>query len=38
MAEHYGCAIIPARVRASKDKPNVEGSVGKISTWIMSPK
>jgi len=34
MAEHYGCAIIPARVRAPKDKPNVEGSVGKISTWI----
>ena len=22
------------RVRKSKDKPNVEGSVGKISTWI----
>lgn len=34
MAEHYGCAIIPARVRAPKDKPNAEGSVGKISTWI----
>ena len=34
MAEHYGCAIIPARVRSPKDKPNVEGSVGKISTWI----
>ena len=34
MAEHYGCAIIPARIRAPKDKPNVEGSVGKISTWI----
>jgi len=34
MAEHYGTAIIPARVRKPKDKPNVEGSVGKISTWI----
>ena len=34
MAEHYGCAIIPARIRAPKDKPNAEGSVGKISTWI----
>ena len=27
MAEHYGTAIIPARVRAPKDKPNAEGSV-----------
>ena len=34
MAEHYNVAIIPARVRKPKDKPNVEGSVGKISTWI----
>lgn len=34
MAEHYETAIIPARVRKSKDKPNAEGSVGSISTWI----
>lgn len=34
MAEHYGTAIIPARVRTPKDKPNVEGTVGNISTWI----
>ena len=34
MAEHYNVAIIPARVRKPKDKPNVEGSVGKSSTWI----
>ncbi len=34
MAEHYGTAIIPARVRKPKDKPNVEGSVRNISTWI----
>ena len=34
MAEHYNLAILPARVRKPKDKPNVEGSVGKISTWI----
>lgn len=34
MAEHYGTAIIPARVRAPKDKPVAEGSVGNISTWI----
>lgn len=34
MAEHYNTAIIPARVRAPKDKPNAEGAVGIISTWI----
>ena len=34
MAEHYNTAIIPARVRAPKDKPNAEGSVRNISTWI----
>ncbi len=34
MAEHYSTAIIPARVRTPKDKASVEGTVGKISTWI----
>ena len=34
MAEHYNTAIIPARIRSPKDKPNVEGIVGNISTWI----
>lgn len=34
MAQHYNTAIIPARVRAPKDKPNVEGNVGHVSTWI----
>ena len=33
-AEHYNTAIIPARVRRPKDKPNAEGSVGHVSTWI----
>lgn len=36
MAEHYGTAIIPARVRRPKDKPNAEGSVGSVSTWIIA--
>ena len=36
MAEHYNCAIVPARVRAPKDKPNAEGTVGVISTWIIA--
>ena len=34
MAEHYGTAVIPARVRHPKDKASVEGNVGKISSWI----
>ena len=34
MAEHYSIAVIPARVRAPKDKAVAEGSVGNISTWI----
>ena len=36
MAEHYGCAIIPARVRKPKDKPNVEGAVNITNTWIIA--
>ncbi len=36
MAEHYGAAVIPARVRKPKDKPNAEGAVGVISTWILA--
>ena len=36
MAEHYGTAIIPARVKHPKDKPNAEGAVGTISTWIIA--
>lgn len=36
MAEYYNCAIVPARVRAPKDKPNAEGTVGVISTWIIA--
>ena len=36
MAEHYGTAIVPARVRKPKDKPSVEGTVGVISTWIIA--
>ncbi len=36
MAEHFGTAIIPARVRRPKDKPTAEGSVRNISTWIVA--
>lgn len=36
MAQHYNCAVIPARPVSPKDKPNVEGVVGIISTWILA--
>ena len=31
LAEHYGCAISPARVRRPKDKANVEAGVGLVT-------
>jgi transposase len=31
MAEHYGTAVIPTRVRAPKDKATVEGTVGIVA-------
>lgn len=34
LAQHYNTAIIPARVRTPKDKPNAEGTVCHVSTWI----
>lgn len=36
MAEHYGTAILPCRVRAPKDKAMVEGTVGVTSTYILA--
>ena len=36
MAEHYGTAIIPCRVRKPKDKAYAEGTVGIISTYILA--
>jgi len=36
MAEHYDTAVVPARIRKPQDKPNVEGTVGIISTWIIA--
>ena len=35
MAEHYGTAILPCRVRSPKDKAMVEGTVGIISNFIL---
>ena len=36
LAEHYGTAIIPARVRKPKDKATVEGAVGIVSSFILA--
>ena len=36
MAEHYNTAVIPARVKAPRDKATVEGAIGVISTWILA--
>ena len=36
LAEHYNTAIVPARVRAPRDKAFVEGTVGVISTFIIA--
>jgi transposase len=36
LAEHYGTAIIPARVKAPKDKPTAEGAVGDLTTFILA--
>lgn len=34
LANYYGTAIVPARVRKPDDKPAAEGSVRYVSTWI----
>jgi len=36
MAEHYHCAIVPARPRKPKDKPAAEKSVDIATTWILA--
>jgi transposase len=36
MAEHYGTAVLPARVKRSRDKATVEGSVKLATIWIIA--
>jgi transposase len=36
LAEHYGTAVIPTRIRTPKDKATVEGTVGNVSTFILA--
>lgn len=35
LAQHYGVAVIPTRIRKPKDKSVVEGSVGWLETWLL---
>jgi transposase len=35
LAKHYKLAVIPARIRAPRDKGQVEGSVGWLETWLV---
>jgi len=35
MAQHYGVAITPTRVRKAQDKPVVEHGVGWLETWLL---
>ncbi|HAT8127276.1 TPA: IS21 family transposase [Legionella pneumophila] len=37
LADHYGVAVVPARVRAPKDKSKVEVGVQGIQRWILAP-
>lgn len=36
LAEHYGTAVVPARVRKPKDKSHAEASVRFAETWIIA--
>lgn len=36
MASHFGCAVIPARVRHPRDKAKVESAVGVATRWIFA--
>ncbi|HVT62442.1 MAG TPA: IS21 family transposase [Legionellaceae bacterium] len=37
LGEHYGCAIVPARIGKPKDKAKVENAVGCIERQILAP-
>jgi transposase len=36
MATHYGCAVIPARVRKPRDKAKVEAGVQVVERWVLA--
>lgn len=36
LADHYHTAVVPARVKAPRDKSHAEGTVSYASTWILA--
>lgn len=36
MANHYGCAVLPARPKKPRDKPKVEAGVLLVERWILA--
>lgn len=36
-AEHYGAAVVPARVRKPRDKSLAEGTVNLVTQWAIAP-
>lgn len=36
-AEHYGCAVVPARACKPRDKAKVEAAVQGVERWVMAP-
>ena len=36
-ADHYGTAVLPARVRKPRDKSTSESTVNLVETWIVAP-
>jgi transposase len=36
-AEHYGCAVVPARIRKPRDKSTSESTVDMVERWVVAP-
>ncbi len=36
-AEHYGAAVVPARIRAPRDKNLAESTVNLVEEWVIAP-
>ena len=36
-AQHYGCAVVPARALKPRDKAKVEAAVQGVERWVMAP-
>jgi transposase len=37
LAQHYGIAVVPARVRKPRDKAKVENAVLQVERWVLAP-